>query len=148
MADVIPMPDEACEVRMVHPDRVETTRKELITSDEAGELADRFRLWADPGRLRMIYALLEAGELYVCDLAATVHRTILVKLWRKGLLERHKDGRAYAYHAVHTREQWTARRMGELLAVAENRSAALSYFVSDMRKSDVDQLRRLLRVEE
>jgi predicted transcriptional regulator len=82
------------------------------------------------------------------QLAYTTVMTILVKLWRKGLLERHKDGRAYAYHAVHTREQWTARRMGELLAVAENRSAALSYFVSDMRKSDVDQLRRLLRVEE
>lgn len=82
------------------------------------------------------------------QLAYTTVMTILVKLWRKGLLERHKDGRAYAYHAVHSREQWTARRMGELLAVAENRSAALSHFVSDMSRSDIDQLRRLLRVEE
>jgi len=81
-------------------------------------------------------------------LAYTTVMTILVKLWKKGLLERHKDGRAYAYHAVHTREEWTARRMGELLAVADNRSAALSHFVSDMSKSDIDQLRRLLRLEE
>jgi len=82
------------------------------------------------------------------QLAYTTVMTILVKLWKKGLVERHKDGRAYAYHAVQTREQWTARRMGELLAVADNRSAALSYFLSDMSKNDVDQLRRLLRIEE
>lgn len=81
-------------------------------------------------------------------LAYTTVMTILVRLWRKGLLERRKDGRAFAYHAVHTREQWTARRMGELLAVADNRSAALSHFVGDMSKADVDQLRRLLRIKE
>ncbi len=80
--------------------------------------------------------------------AYTTIMTILVRLWRKGLLERRKDGRAYAYHAILTREQWTARRMGELLAVAENRSAALSYFVSGMDQPDVDQLRRLLRIDE
>lgn len=82
------------------------------------------------------------------QLAYTTVMTIMVKLWKKGLLERRKDGRAYAYHSVHTREEWTARRMGELLAVADNRPAALSHFVSDMSKSDIDQLRRLLRIEE
>jgi predicted transcriptional regulator len=81
------------------------------------------------------------------QLAYTTVMTILVKLWKKGLLERRKDGRAYAYHSMNTREEWTARRMGELLEVADNRSAALSHFVSDMSKSDVDQLRRLLRLE-
>lgn len=81
-------------------------------------------------------------------LAYTTVMTILVRLWQKGLLERRKDGRAFAYHALQTREEWTARRMGELLAVAENRSDALSHFVSDMTKADVDQLRRLLRIKE
>lgn len=81
-------------------------------------------------------------------LAYTTVMTIMVRLWQKGLLERRKDGRAFAYHAVHTREQWTARRMGELLSVADNRSDALSHFVSDMTKADVDQLRRLLRIKE
>lgn len=86
-----------------------------------------------------------AGER---KLAYTTVMTVLVKLWRKGLLERRKDGRAFAYHAIHTREQWAARRMGELLAIADNRSAALSHFVSDMSQADLDQLRRLLRVKE
>lgn len=80
-------------------------------------------------------------------LAYTTVMTILVKLWKKGLLERAKDGRAYAYHAVLTREEWTARRMGELLAVAENRAEALSHFVSGIGKGDVSQLRRLLRID-
>jgi BlaI family transcriptional regulator, penicillinase repressor len=62
--------------------------------------------------------------------AYTTIMTILVRLWRKGLLERKRDGRAYAYHAVLTREQWTAQRMGELLAVccrSTNDSGSGSY---------------------
>ena len=40
---------------------------------EAGvfqDLAETFRVLSDPGRVRLISALLEAGELCVCDLAA------------------------------------------------------------------------------
>jgi ArsR family transcriptional regulator, lead/cadmium/zinc/bismuth-responsive transcriptional repressor len=33
-------------------------------------LAETFRMLSDPGRVRLISALLEAGELCVCDLAA------------------------------------------------------------------------------
>ena len=80
-------------------------------------------------------------------LAYTTVMTILVRLWDKGLLERRKDGRAFAYHAVLTREEWTAHRMSELLAVAESRAEALSHFVSRMDKADVAQLRRLLRLD-
>ena len=34
------------------------------------DLAETFRVLADPGRVRLIVALLEAGELCVCDLSA------------------------------------------------------------------------------
>jgi len=80
------------------------------------------------------------------ELAYTTVMTILVRLWRKGLLERHQDGRAFAYHAVESREEWTAKRMGELLAVAEDRAETLSRFVASIGRSDRDQLRRLLRI--
>ncbi len=80
-------------------------------------------------------------------LAYTTVMTILVRLWQKGLLERRKDGRAYAYHPTQTREEWTARRMSELLAIANNRAEALSRFVAEMRPADRDQLRRLLRID-
>jgi predicted transcriptional regulator len=70
--------------------------------------------------------------------------TILVRLWRKGRLERQRDGRAYAYHPLVTREQHAADRMEELLARAGNRSAVLSHFLDAMDPADRDQLRRLL----
>ncbi len=34
------------------------------------DLAETFRVLSDPGRIRLISALLEGGELCVCDLAA------------------------------------------------------------------------------
>lgn len=112
-----------------------------------GELEARVMemVWGKGGWLtpREVLDLLTAER----DLAYTTVMTILVRLWRKGLLERRKDGRAYAYHAVNSREEWTARRMGELLAVADDRAGALSHFVAAMRKADRDQLRRLLRID-
>lgn len=96
--------------------------------------------WSTP---REVLALLE-GER---DLAYTTVMTILVRLWQKGLLERRKDGRAYAYHPIQTREEWAARRMGELLAIASNRAQALVHFLAEMGAADRDQLRRLLRID-
>ncbi len=45
---------------------------ELVGVDEAAGLAEMFRLLGDPTRVRILYALLEAGELCVCDIAAVV----------------------------------------------------------------------------
>ena len=108
MANVIPMPDEPGEVRMVHPERVEATRADLLTGEEASELAERFKLLADAGRLRMIYALLEAGELCVCDLAATVGASEsatshqLRQLRLAGLVRSAKRGRTVYYRVDDT----------------------------------------------
>ncbi len=63
---------DACTVQVVDPERVTSARARLIPLEEAGRLAELFRLLADPTRTRILYALLEAGELCVCDLAATV----------------------------------------------------------------------------
>ena len=63
---------DACEVEAVDPARVAATRAALISLGEAGQLAESFKLLADPTRARALYALLEAGELCVCDLAATI----------------------------------------------------------------------------
>ncbi|WP_433369694.1 ArsR/SmtB family transcription factor [Streptosporangium sp. CA-115845] len=58
----------------VEPDeaRVAATRDRLVTPGEAARLADLFRLLGDQTRAQLLYALLEAGELCVCDLAETV----------------------------------------------------------------------------
>lgn len=93
--------------------------------------------WMTPGEVHV--ALVDSG------LAYTTVMTVLVRLWQKGRVERERDGRAYAYHPVVTRERYAALRMEELLAAAGNRSAALSHFVDAMDPADRDQLRRLLK---
>lgn len=70
MPEVVPL--ERCEVPTVHPDTVELTRTKLPDTHEAERLAQLFRLLGDAKRTRILYALLEAGELCVCDIAATV----------------------------------------------------------------------------
>lgn len=63
---------EGCAVRVIDAERVKATRGQVIDGEAATEVAALFRLLGDAGRLRMLSALLEAGELCVCDLAAVV----------------------------------------------------------------------------
>lgn len=81
------------------PDRV-------LDPDGAELLAERFKLLADPGRLRMIYGLLEAGELCVSDLARLVEATDsatshqLRQLRLAGLVRARKQGREVFYRVA------------------------------------------------
>ena len=63
---------EACDVRIVDADKVAVTRERLPSPAETDRLADWFKVLGDSTRARILYAVLEAGELCVCDLAATV----------------------------------------------------------------------------
>lgn len=78
----------------------------LLDVDAAGVLAERFKLLADATRLRMIYALLEAGELCVSDLAGTVEMTEsatshqLRQLRLAGLVRSRKQGREVFYRVA------------------------------------------------
>ncbi|HEX2152472.1 MAG TPA: metalloregulator ArsR/SmtB family transcription factor [Acidimicrobiia bacterium] len=107
MADVVPI-DEECEVRMVHPDRVDSARAALLSAGQTEVLADRFKLLSDPGRLRIVYALLEAGELCVCDLAAAVEASEsatshqLRQMRLAGLVRSRKQGRTVYYRLADT----------------------------------------------
>jgi predicted transcriptional regulator len=92
--------------------------------------------WLTPGEVHQ--------RLHDPALAYTTVMTILVRLWQKGRVERHRDGRAYAYHPVASREQYVAARMEQLLADSRDRSAVFSHFLDGMDPSDRAQLRRLL----
>jgi len=78
------------------PDRV-------LDLDDAQLLAERFKLLSDPSRLRIVYALLEGGELCVSDLAglvevsesATSHQLRQLRL--AGLVRARKQGREVFY---------------------------------------------------
>jgi predicted transcriptional regulator len=77
-------------------------------------------------------------------LAYTTVMTILTRLWEKGMLDRERDGRAYAYRPVQTREEWAAQRMLEILDTSGDRGAALHHFADEIGKRDASQLRLLL----
>lgn len=59
-----------CAVRLVDADRVEAVRARMPAESDVGDLAVIFGLLSDPGRVRILIALLD-GEMCVCDLAAT-----------------------------------------------------------------------------
>jgi DNA-binding transcriptional ArsR family regulator len=65
---VIPL--DRCETECVDPDRVAAVLDRLPGAGAFQDLAETFRVLSDPGRVRLIAALLEAGELCVCDLSA------------------------------------------------------------------------------
>lgn len=77
-------------------------------------------------------------------LAYTTVMTILGRLWKKGLVERERHGRAYAYRAIVSEEDLAARRMREAFDVASDRPAVLARFVDSLSDSDAEALRRII----
>ena len=94
---------DTCEVRMVDPARVAEVRDRLIGFEEAERLAALFRLLGDRSRARILFALAEAGELCVCDIAAAVavpetsvsHALRLLRT--AGVVRARRDGRMIWY---------------------------------------------------
>jgi DNA-binding transcriptional ArsR family regulator len=95
-------PAEACEADRVAEERLDRVRAALPEA-AALDLAETFRLLSDPGRLRLISALLEADELCVCDLSdatglsqtACSHNLRLLRAQR--LVRYRKQGRNVYY---------------------------------------------------
>lgn len=56
--------------RLVDPVRVEAVRAKIPDAEIVEEAAAAFGVLAEPARLRIVLALLAAGELCVCDAAA------------------------------------------------------------------------------
>jgi DNA-binding transcriptional ArsR family regulator len=61
--------EDRCQCRVIHEERVGGARSKALAPDEIEGLAQFFKAFADPTRLRIIRAL-EEGEMCVCDLAA------------------------------------------------------------------------------
>lgn len=97
------VPLDECAVKAVNPGRVEAARERMLTPPDAARLSEMFRLLGDPTRVRLLFALLEAGELCVCDLAATVgaaETTVshaLRLLRTAGAVRNRRDGRMIYY---------------------------------------------------
>src|ERR1700744_5071594 len=77
-------------------------------------------------------------------LAYTTVVTILSRLHAKGVLDRHKAGRAYRYAPVADSPGLAARRMARVLDQEADREAVLARFVSALSDRDEELLRRTL----
>lgn len=131
---------EGCVVPQVHPESVALVRARAPRPAEVAAVASLFKLLGDPTRARILYALLEAGELCVCDIAAATDtadstvsaalrllRTAGVATGRRAgrmvyyrladdhvrsLLELSRDHAGHVEHPHHTRPHHT-RHLGE-----------------------------------
>ncbi len=81
---------------------------------------------------------LDAGYAY------TSVATILTRLQAKGLVTRTPAGRAFAYQATLDEPDLTARRIGELLDSASDRSQVLSRFIGGLPAREARAIRALL----
>ena len=64
-------PDLQCEMNVVHLEAVQRARAAQPSTGDLTELSSLLGVMADPTRLRIVAAL-EAAELCVCDLSATI----------------------------------------------------------------------------
>ncbi|HZI97100.1 MAG TPA: metalloregulator ArsR/SmtB family transcription factor [Actinomycetales bacterium] len=94
---------DACAMPCVHPEKVALARARAPADADLHSLSAMFKLVGDPTRTRLLYALLEVGELCVCDLAAatgTAESTVsqaLRLLRTAGVVAARRQGRLVFY---------------------------------------------------
>lgn len=79
------------------------------------------------------------------DLAYTTVMTVLGRLWNKGLVERVKVGRAFAYTSAISEADLSADRMRATLDRSSDSMATMSHFVASLDPARQEQLRALLK---
>ena len=100
------MADDRCELLCLDLRIAERLRKQRLPAATAEALGTRAQALADPTRLTLLAALLEAGELCVCDLAWIAERAQnLVShhmrvLRTAGLVGSRREGKMVMYSAT------------------------------------------------
>jgi predicted transcriptional regulator len=94
------------------------------------------------------------GPLTVRDLFDGLHKerpiayttvmSTMDNLHRKGWLARERDGKAYRYTPVASREEYSARLMREAMAASGDTETVLSHFVAQMDGAESAALRAVL----
>ena len=78
------------------------------------------------------------------NIAYTTVMSTMDNLHRKGWLARERDGKAYRYTPVASREEYSAGLMREAMAEAGDTEAVLSHFVAQMDGTQSAALRAVL----
>lgn len=102
------------------------------------------RVWnrqPDAVRVRDIFDELCAER----RIAYTTVMSTMDNLHTKGWLARERDGRAYVYWPVMSREEHTAQLMRDALEGGGRSDLVLSYFIEQIEPDDSERLRAALR---
>ncbi len=99
------MIEDKCETRIIHQAKVEKARAQSLTGREIEDLAQLFKTFADPSRIRILTAL-DMDEMCVCDLAALLgisesavsHQLRFLRTM--GLVANRRDGTVLYYRIV------------------------------------------------
>lgn len=105
------------------------------------EIMDRLWTWGRPATARDVVADLNKHR----PVAYSTVKTVADILFRKGMLRREKEGRAWLYEPTCTRQQYTATLMQDALGGTTDTAGALVSFVEQMSAGEVDALRSALR---
>ncbi len=103
-------------------------------------IMDRLWTWRRPATVREVLDDLRQTR----PIAYTTVMTVMDTLHRKELLRRERDGRAYRYEAVLSREEHSAQLMQTVLADSTDRTATLVSFFEQMSPVEATKLREAL----
>lgn len=100
--DIRWQPEDDCNVRVIHPERIRSARSAIADEGTVDRLAAVFGILGDPTRLKMVMAL-QGGEMCVCDIAASLGASEsavshqLRRLYDRALVQRRREGRCLYY---------------------------------------------------
>lgn len=99
-------------------------------------------VWAAgaPVRVREVSGQLNRDR----PLAFNTVQTVMENLYRKGWLERRKDGRAYRYEPARTRDDYAAMLLAEALSATRDPAAALVRLAGNLEPGEAARLRAAL----
>ncbi len=103
-------------------------------------IMDRLWTWRHPATVREVLDDLRQTR----PIAYTTVMTVMDTLHRKELLRRERDGRAYRYEAVLSREEHSAQLMQTVLSDSTDRTATLVSFFEQMSPVEATKLREAL----
>ena len=102
------MNGDRCVSRIVHQEKVDLARSQDLDPGEVEKLCQLFKAFSEPGRLRILHALLKQ-EMCVCDLAALLdvsessvsHQLRLLRV--TGLVVNRREGTVLYYRPANSR---------------------------------------------
>ncbi|GAA4202060.1 BlaI/MecI/CopY family transcriptional regulator [Actinocatenispora rupis] len=99
-------------------------------------------LWdgSDSATVRDVREVLERDR----PVAYTTVMTVLDHLHGKGMVRRERDGRAYRYQPVTSREEYHADLMADVLSGSSDQAATLLHFVDRIDPGQLAEMRRAL----